>query len=74
MEEEAKVLMGIQSAVAEMHGELMEFKRETLKRLDTLESAARSAGRERGMFCTALISTAAGVVSCISRFLPAGRL
>lgn len=73
MEEDAKMLMDIRSGVSEMRGELTEFRRETLRRLDTLETSERTSGRERSAIAAAFISSIAGAVSCISRFLPAGK-
>jgi gamma-glutamylcyclotransferase (GGCT)/AIG2-like uncharacterized protein YtfP len=70
MDEDAKTLLDISSGVCELRGELHEFRRETLRRLDTLETSERTSKRERSAVAAAFVSSAAGVISCISRFLP----
>ncbi|MCI1209200.1 MAG: hypothetical protein LKF96_07145 [Treponema sp.] len=72
MNDDTQMLIEIKTAVAGIYGELGEFKRGTLRRLDTLEAGARSAFRDRSVYVTALITTLVNIITCIIRLM-AGR-
>jgi len=73
MTEDQTVLMQVYAQTCALRSELAEFKRETLRRLETLESEKKGAAVRFTTVAAAAASIAGSVVSCFSRFLPARR-
>jgi|WetSurMetagenome_2_1015567.scaffolds.fasta_scaffold463161_2 hypothetical protein len=69
METDEEFLISLSAGVNRMEGQQQEFKREVLRRLDVLEDLVRTAPQVRRASAAAVVSIAAGVVSCAARFL-----
>jgi len=69
MDEKDSILMDIKSSLASIISELKEFKRNTSKRLDVLEENFRVQGKDRNVYCIALITTIIGIINCVVQFI-----
>ncbi len=73
MDETDSILMDIKSSLSSIISELKEFKQNTSKRLDVLEENSRVQGKDRSVYCVALITTIIGIINCIVQFIPQWR-
>ena len=65
MDKQNTLLTEMYADMRGMRGEQMEFKRETLRRLDSLEKEVKDAPAKRISIASAVISAAGGILACL---------